>query len=98
MSCIEKGYSHPLLRCLTPSEAEYVMQEINEGICGDHLGVRLLTQKVFKQGCSPVDGTEGCSPFGANLRLLPEICSGTMATSRAFIDHVESFAISDLGN
>ncbi|KAA3477201.1 rve domain-containing protein/RVT_3 domain-containing protein [Gossypium australe] len=46
----KKGFSHLLLRCLTLSEAKYVMREIHEGICDDHLGGRLVTQKVFKQG------------------------------------------------
>ncbi|KAA3465919.1 reverse transcriptase [Gossypium australe] len=44
------GYSHSLLRCLAPSEAEYVMRQIHKGICGDHLGGRLLAQKAFSQG------------------------------------------------
>ncbi|KAA3473456.1 rve domain-containing protein/RVT_3 domain-containing protein [Gossypium australe] len=55
------------------------MWEINEGICGDHLGVRqgyywLTVQK------------------DAHVGFLPEICSGTMVANRASTDHVESLA------
>ena len=28
----------PLLKCLLPSEAKYVLQEVHSGLCGNHLG------------------------------------------------------------
>ena len=31
-----RGYSMPLLKCATPSEAKYIMGEIYEGACGNH--------------------------------------------------------------
>ena len=34
----KRGYSMPLLKCATPSEAKYIMREIHEGICGNHIG------------------------------------------------------------
>lgn len=46
----KRGYSTPLLRCLTPSEADYVMHEIHEGICGSHIGGRSLANKVICAG------------------------------------------------
>ncbi|RDX61575.1 rnhA, partial [Mucuna pruriens] len=33
-----KGFAFPLLKCLNKEEAEYVMREIHEGICGTHIG------------------------------------------------------------
>ena len=36
----KRGFSHPYLRCLTPSEVDYVMREIHERVCGNHLGAR----------------------------------------------------------
>ena len=33
-----KGYSMSLLKCVTPSEADYIMREILEGICGNYAG------------------------------------------------------------
>jgi hypothetical protein len=33
-----RGYIEPLLKCLTNSEAEYVLKEIHEGVCGNHSG------------------------------------------------------------
>ena len=46
----KRGFSRPYLRCLVPEEAEYVMREVHEGICGNHLGVRSLVHKLIKIG------------------------------------------------
>ncbi|KAL5544478.1 hypothetical protein UlMin_008262 [Ulmus minor] len=32
----KKGYSVPLLKCITPERGLYVMQEIHEGVCGKY--------------------------------------------------------------
>ena len=34
----KRGFSRLYLRCLGPEEADYVMKEVHEGICGNHLG------------------------------------------------------------
>ncbi|KAM1256282.1 hypothetical protein ACFX2G_031011 [Malus domestica] len=44
------GFTLPYLRCLTPAEAEIVLREIHEGVCGDHAGSRSLAHKTFRQG------------------------------------------------
>lgn len=41
-----RAFSSPLLKCLTPSKADYVLQEVHKGICGDHMGTKALTYKV----------------------------------------------------
>ncbi|KZV35137.1 hypothetical protein F511_06843 [Dorcoceras hygrometricum] len=46
----KRGYSQPYLKCLTPSNAEYVLREIHEGICGNHSGGRSLAGKALRQG------------------------------------------------
>ena len=33
-----RGYSMPLLKCVPPSEAKYIMDKIHDGICGNHAG------------------------------------------------------------
>ncbi|GKV28900.1 hypothetical protein SLEP1_g37888 [Rubroshorea leprosula] len=42
--------SMPLLRCLTPYEAEYAMREVHEGVCGTHIGGKTLAQKLLRHG------------------------------------------------
>ncbi|KAL5542109.1 hypothetical protein UlMin_009819 [Ulmus minor] len=46
----KRGYSVPLLKCITPKRGLYVMQEIHEGVCGNHSGPRSLFHKVILQG------------------------------------------------
>ena len=46
----KRGFSQPHLRCLAPDEANYVLQEVHEGACGNHLGARSLIHKVIRAG------------------------------------------------
>ena len=46
----KRGFSHPFLRCLSLEEADYVMREVHEGICGNHLGSRSLVHKLIRVG------------------------------------------------
>ncbi|KAL5571653.1 hypothetical protein UlMin_021250 [Ulmus minor] len=43
----KRGYSVPLLKCITPKRGLYVMQAIHEGVCGNHSGPRSLFHKVI---------------------------------------------------
>ena len=44
----KRGFSQPYLRCLSPDEANYVLKEVHEGACGNHLGARSLIHKVVR--------------------------------------------------
>uniref|UniRef100_A0A2N9FH63 Uncharacterized protein n=1 Tax=Fagus sylvatica TaxID=28930 RepID=A0A2N9FH63_FAGSY len=46
----KKSFSLPYLRCLAPDEANYVLREIHEGVCGNHSGARALQRKVVRAG------------------------------------------------
>ena len=46
----KRCFSRPYLRCLSHEEADYVMREVHEGICGDHSGARLLVHKLIRVG------------------------------------------------
>ena len=46
----ERGFSQPYLRYLTPDEANYVLREVHERVCGNHLGARSLVHKVIRVG------------------------------------------------
>ncbi|XP_024021322.1 uncharacterized protein LOC112091560 [Morus notabilis] len=45
-----RGYSTPLQRCINDGEAQKVLQEIHEGVCGNHTGGQSLALKVLRQG------------------------------------------------
>ena len=46
----KKGFSYPYLRCLGNDEADYIMKEVHEGICGNHSGSRSLVHKLVRAG------------------------------------------------
>ncbi|XP_065635078.1 uncharacterized protein LOC136069904 [Quercus suber] len=46
----KRGFSRPYLRCLGHEEADYVMREVHEGICGNHSGARSLVHKLIRAG------------------------------------------------
>ena len=46
----KRGFSHPYLRCLGNEEADYVMREVHEGICGNHSWLRSLVYKLMRAG------------------------------------------------
>ena len=46
----KRGFSQLYLRCLAPDEANYVLREVHEGACGNHLGARSLIHKVARAG------------------------------------------------
>ena len=43
-----RGFSQPYLRCLASDETNYVLREVHEGACGNHLGARSLVHKVVR--------------------------------------------------
>nr|KYP38476.1 Gypsy retrotransposon integrase-like protein 1 [Cajanus cajan] len=45
-----RGFSTPLLKCLDQPQADYVLREVHEGICGSHSGARTLAAKVLRAG------------------------------------------------
>lgn len=46
----KRGFSLPLLKCLAPADANYVLREIHEGICRNHSGGRMLAYKAIREG------------------------------------------------
>ena len=46
----KRGFSMPYLKYVDEEEAKYILEEIHEGICGDHAGPRSLVSKVIRIG------------------------------------------------
>ena len=40
----KRGFSTPILKCVGKEDANYVLREVHEGICGNHIGVRTLSE------------------------------------------------------
>ncbi|XP_057730185.1 uncharacterized protein LOC130945491 [Arachis stenosperma] len=45
-----RGISQPLLKCLYTDEAREVIDEVHEGVCGNHIGGRALAAKIVRTG------------------------------------------------
>jgi len=43
-----RGYSIPLLKCLTKEQTQYVLQEIHDGACDNHSGAKTMATKVIR--------------------------------------------------
>ena len=46
----KRSYLGLWLRCVTPKEGERILQEIHEGLCGAHVGYRMLVKKTLLLG------------------------------------------------
>ena len=46
----KRGFFLPYLKCVDEDEAKYILEEIHEGICGDHADPRSLISKVIRTG------------------------------------------------
>ena len=43
-------FSAPILKCVGREDANYILREVHEGICGNHIGARALAGKALRQG------------------------------------------------
>ncbi|XP_022014583.1 uncharacterized protein LOC110914071 [Helianthus annuus] len=45
-----KSFMSPLLRCVDKTDAQYLVREIHEGLCGIHAGPRMVVEKIMSAG------------------------------------------------
>ena len=46
----KRSFSNPYLLCVHPKVIELLLEELNEGICGSHMGGRSLSHRARTQG------------------------------------------------
>ena len=49
-SLYKQGFFTPILKYIAGKDADYVLREVHEGICGNHIRARTLAGKVLRQG------------------------------------------------
>ena len=49
-SLYKRCFFTPILKCIAGKNTEYVLREVHEGVCGNHIGTRALAGKVLRQG------------------------------------------------
>ncbi|XP_076912153.1 uncharacterized protein LOC143567240 [Bidens hawaiensis] len=45
-----RSFLGPLLRCVDAEDANYLIREVHEGICGLHAGPRMVVEKIMNAG------------------------------------------------
>jgi hypothetical protein len=78
----KRGYTLPLLKCLSKDEATYVLKEIHERVCGNHSVGRMLAHKAIwagyywpemnKDSGEVVKSCDKCQRFGKRITSPPE--------------------------
>ena len=46
----KRGFSTPILKCVGKEDANYILKEVHEGICGNHIVAQILVGKTLRQG------------------------------------------------
>ena len=46
----KRGISTPILKCLGNEDANYILREVHEGVCGNHIRAQTLAGKTLRQG------------------------------------------------
>ena len=46
----KRGFLTPILKCVGMEDVNYVLREVHEGICGNHIGAKSLAAKTLRQG------------------------------------------------
>ena len=49
-SLYKRGFFTPILKCIAGKDADYVLREVHEGVCGNHIGARTLAGKALRHG------------------------------------------------
>ena len=44
----KRGFFTPILKCIAKEDADYMLREVHEGVCGNHIGARALAGKVLR--------------------------------------------------
>ena len=91
----KRGFSAPILKCVGKEDANYILKEVHEGICGNHIGARTLVGKTLRQGyywptmlkdCdAPNPAPDGVSSEGVTLRDWDSLTFSFSELTLAFI-------------
>ena len=46
----KRGFFTLVLKCIAGGDTDYVLREVHEGVCGNHIGAWELVGKVLRQG------------------------------------------------
>lgn len=69
----KRGFLLPYLRCVKKDESKYILEEVHERICGDHMGARLLVGKIIRARYFLAQDAEVGKGVCQKMRQVPEV-------------------------
>ena len=73
-SLYKRGFFTPILKYIAGKNIEYVLREVHEGICENHIGARALAGKVFKAGILLAHDTQRCDRPSQEMQDFSGAC------------------------
>jgi len=67
-----RGYARPLLKCVTHEQAQYVLEELHQGMCGLHTGARSTLFRVLRAGYYWPTMQVDCSEYSRKCKKCQE--------------------------
>jgi len=58
-----RGFSKPLLKCISREKADYIIQEIHQGICGYHSRPKTMAARILRAGYYWPTMEEDCTTY-----------------------------------
>ena len=59
-SLYKRGFFTPILKCIPGKDTEYVLREVHEGICGNHIGARGISREGLQVRILLAHDTQRC--------------------------------------
>ncbi|KAM6543399.1 hypothetical protein CsatB_007846 [Cannabis sativa] len=71
----KRGFSMPLLRCVTQEEAARLLSEVHDGFCGNHAAGQSLSEKILRQDNGKQFDSQSFTDFFANHVIIKSFCA-----------------------
>ena len=79
----KRAFSTLILKCVGKEDANYVLREVHEGICGNHIGARSLAAKTLRYGYYWSTILKDATELVKKMQDLSRACSNPSPPFRA---------------
>ena len=88
----------PYLKCVDKEEAKYILEEIREGVCGDHTGPQIPNKQSYQNRLLLAYYAGRHKGDCQEVRQVPEVWKCPMPSNRETDDDSLPLAICIMGN
>ncbi|XP_043687573.1 uncharacterized protein LOC122638790 [Telopea speciosissima] len=67
----KRSYDGIQLLCVDEEQAQVIMEEIHQGICGPHMNAKILAKKILGMGYYWITMEADCASFAIHVRYSP---------------------------